>query len=117
MPTLDELREARNSAIARINNTSAVENAPLMDNLAALGNALAADHALITAQQQRIEALEAALEPFALMGEIFVNSTTIHPSYAGRDREIYSLNNIVLTRSSFEDAYRLLHADAGEKGE
>lgn len=122
MPTLDELR-------GRIEHRKYIYDSCLMDmpinweNVAAMVSgiadaqneyiaALEADRA---AQQQRIAELTEALEPFALMGEIFVNSTTIHPSYKDRDREIYSLNDAVLTRGNFEDAYHLLHADAGDE--
>lgn len=109
--TLAELREARNAVIARINNTEAIAGAPLFDNLAALGEALAADHALIAEQQQRIEALEAGLEPFGKIWTAWREYAVEHMDYPSDfNRWLHGLLSSSREHDMYQRAHDLLHA-------
>ena len=102
MPTLDELREARIDALHRMTLSGVFE----------------ADEALIAAQQQRIDALTKALEPFAETWQDYLDRDRVSPTFGRMDFPEWKdrIPALVGDEKAYRDAYAALHADEGDVG-
>ena len=116
MPTLDELREAYERENYHEDGAFSYDDMNAFHRKArAYIDALEAER---TAQQQRIEKLEAALEPFADDWHWFLDWNKRNPDHPKTHSEFSWLGQIdpVSYDDAFRRAYDLLHADEEDAG-
>lgn len=107
MPTLDELREAYDDA----------DRVTLFGESGKFVSEAVAD-ALIAAQQQRIDALTKALEPFAKTWQDYLDRDRVSPTFGRMDFPEWKdrIPALVGDEKAYRDAYAALHADEGDVG-